>query len=1073
MDPVSAVGVAAAAVQFLDASIKAYSAFQEIRSSVESSTERNKQLEDNIRAAKDLRGSLISASISHDPMTELAKRCDSKASELLDLLVYVRGVGEHIGSIRVARRAFSKGKQIEKLHSSLAEDRVVLDQMISQKILSSIDDLTLAQSKEFMNLNSFAQKLISDLVEQRKAQQINNDILAGKVDSFHSDMQLRFSDADRTMMREKVLESLFFPEIYLRRGEIKEPAPNTLKWLFESYAESSDGDRSQQRWSNFRQWLREDTSMYWISGKAGSGKSTLMAHIVNDERTLHDLDIWRQGHELKVLSFFFWRAGTRLQNSVLGLLRSLLYQLCRSQPLITDNILTRLSSPIGMIPIWTERSLLDHITKAVQSSTGFRFCVFIDGLDEYTGCYNDLVDHINLLQEFGNLKICASSRPELELVNKLQGLKQLRLQDLNRGDIQHFVQGSLGKTQLDQKERTDLAKQIVQRAEGVFLWASLVTQSLLKGIMAGDDQDIIQKRLNSLPEDMEQLFKRMLKDVDVVYQESLALYVQLKMIEREFDLDPFTISIIAILQLQKRIDSYEQFANECEKTELWITTRSAGLLEVCDHWAEDWKGHWEDDQEEEWEGWKTKFINNKPNFMPVADGLDRCRCAKNEPYPAMFKYDSRAMWWIHRSAFEFFSNLGEKASSFEPVLSREALFRKISESYISHLLAAPSCKVDYYIMAMVVRLRTFLEFVSKWYNEYPTTASALLDNMFSLCKRLEKTELLGAETYLWFHPGTDDFTGEIAFWSECAYTKNWPYISSRMGCISKRTDGSFLVAHLLAISVRWMPEGFDSLTETLLRLILQRLEIGGVDQTTAYKFIASAAQHCGYGPLLLGSFFVCASWREGVLDTSVSIMSRLIYIFSLPLINGPSSGLAFSFPVKKLPESFLTLMEITDLYVAPNLKLKQMSVQISANAWTQFCYSLSENEHDNRHGDCIEKLLISAIQVPRSVKLFCVPSFKKRPIPSTKYSATLQPVVELKDSQFISLHPSTTASSQLFSLFKCFDFTQSIEFYMTADSCKRREVCELLLQEIKSAELGLDGSQQLVAAACIQAGLLD
>ncbi|TRX89796.1 hypothetical protein FHL15_009386 [Xylaria flabelliformis] len=1124
MDPVSALGVAAAALQFLDASsdgdgllltreiaVKAYTAFQEIRSSAESSTERNKQLEDNIRAAKNLRSSLISASTSQrtaDPVTELTTRCASKSDELLTLLEYVRGSGKDISSIRATFRAVKKGKHIEKLHSSLTEDRVALDQMISQKLLSSIDLLTVVQSNEFAHLSSSVQKLIGDLVEQRIAQQANHDILAGKLDSVRSDMQLRFSDADRTMMREKVLESLFFPEIYQRRSEIKEPAPNTLGWLFapeseasstssveserynesdsdseqgsendsawESDTESNDECRSQPLWSNFRQWLREDTSMYWISGKAGSGKSTLMSHIVNDQRTLHDLNIWREGHELKVLSFFFWRAGTRLQNSVLGLLRSLLYQLCLLQPLIADNILARLSTPVGMIPIWTERSLLDHITMAVQTSIGFRFCVFIDGLDEFTGPYDDLIDHINLLQGFGNLKVCASSRPELELANKLRGLKQLRLQDLNWGDIKHFVQGSLTKTQLDQKERIDLAKQIVGRAEGVFLWASLVTQSLLKGIMAGDDQDIIQTRLNSLPADMEQLFERMLKGVDVVYHKSLALYVQLKIIEREFNLDPFTISIIATLQLQKRISSYEQFVNQCEKTELWITTRSAGLLEVYDYPKDPQK-----ERKEDWKRCKTKFINNKPHFMLVADSLlDRCRCAKDEAYPAMLEYEKRSTRWIHRSAFEFFSNLSEKIPSFKPVLSREALFRKISASYISYLSAAPSCMVDELLTdetLMVLRLRTCLRFVSKWYNEYPTTASVLLDNMFSLYTRLEKDELWGAETQEWFDPDTDDFTAEIAFWSECVATENWPYISSRIGCISKRTAGSLVVAHLMAMSMDYMQERFDSLAETLLRLTLQRLEVGGVGQTPTYKCIASAAHYDSYSTApLLGGCFICASWREVVLDTPVSIMSRLIHIISRPLFyrESPRFDINFSLFSKKLPEPFLTLIEITHLYVAPNLKLKRMSVQISAHAWARFRYSLLEREYD-RSNDRIEKL-ISAIQVPRGVKLLCVPSFKKRPSPITHFFTGWEQVVELKDSQFVSFHPSTATSSQLLSLFKCFLSTPDPEFHMTPDSYKKREeVCDLLLQEIKSAKLGLDGSQQLVAAACIQAGLLD
>ncbi|KAI1738250.1 hypothetical protein F4680DRAFT_450330 [Xylaria scruposa] len=1115
MDPVSALGVAAAAVQFLDASIKAYSAFQEIRSSAESSTERNKQLEDNIRAAQNLRGSLISASTSQgttDPVTELTARCASKADELLSLLEYVRGFGKNISSIRATLRAVKKGKQIEKLHSSLAEDRVALDQMISQKLLSSIDILTVAQSKEFSNLSLFVQRLIGDLVEQRKAQEVNNDILAGKLDSVRSDVQLRFSEADRIMMREKVLESLFFPEIDQRQSEIKEPAPDTLEWLFgptseagstssgesEWYTEpdfdseegsendsASDEGRSQPPWSNFRQWLREDTSMYWMSGKAGSGKSTLMAHIVNDSRTHHDLKIWSEGNELKVLSFFFWRAGTRLQNSIFGLLRSLLYQLCRSNPLLLDNIFARLSSPIGIIPIWTERSLLEHITKAVQSSPGFRFCVFIDGLDEYKGPYDDLIDHISQLQEFGNLKVCASSRPELELVNKFRRLKQLRLQDLNQGDIEYFVQRALTKTRLSLQERTELAKEVIRRAEGVFLWASLVTQSLLKGIMAGDDREFIQKRLNSLPGNMEQLFERMLMDVDVVYRDSLARYVELMMIQQELYLNnkPFAIAIIATMQLEKKINSYEEFANECKNTELWITARSAGLLEIVDFGpTEEYKLAWKNSE--------TKFIDNKPNFMPVNDGLNRCRCAENEPYPAMLKYENRSMKWIHRSAFEFFSNPSEKILWFELGQSREALLQKLSESYISYLIAAPSSEINYSSMTLR-RLSICLRFVSSWYDSYPTTASDLLDNISSLYTQFKPDEFFNVASQSLSDPNVLNCTAEVVFWDGCAETGKWSYISSRIHRISKMTAGGSIIAHLLAVLVSRKTGGdfddlIDSLLEALLHLAVQKLENGAAVHATAYKCISATPR---YGVMFEDSrlgYFVCASWREGILDGSDMIMKRIAYIISvltMTALHGTRLRCLRLFV--ETPEPLFTLLEVTDLYVAPDLGLEHISVQISAKAWAQYCHTVLLTEKEVEDGDRYIKMS-TAFQVPRVVKILCVPSFTKHQ-PSASITDFEEiylerrryPFVEvkdsLKDSQFVSLHPSSTTSDQLLKLFKfIMTFDDNFRFRIASNTLQqRKEVCELLLREIKSAEQGLDDGQQLIAADCLRAGLLD
>jgi ABC-type lipoprotein export system ATPase subunit len=49
---------------------------------------------------------------------------------------------------------------------------------------------------------------------------------------------------------------------------------------------------TQLSWSNLSHWLKEGDGVYWINGKAGSGKSTLMKHIVDDPRTCSYLDSW-------------------------------------------------------------------------------------------------------------------------------------------------------------------------------------------------------------------------------------------------------------------------------------------------------------------------------------------------------------------------------------------------------------------------------------------------------------------------------------------------------------------------------------------------------------------------------------------------------------------------------------------------------------------------------------------------------------------------------------------------------------------------------------------------------------
>lgn len=95
------------------------------------------------------------------------------------------------------------------------------------------------QTAEFAALNSIAQRLVKELVEQRKAQEDNQAALIGRIDDVYGQIQRRFEDADRSKERDALLKSLWFPEIDLRQKDIRGPAQNTLGWLFEPKGKAS------------------------------------------------------------------------------------------------------------------------------------------------------------------------------------------------------------------------------------------------------------------------------------------------------------------------------------------------------------------------------------------------------------------------------------------------------------------------------------------------------------------------------------------------------------------------------------------------------------------------------------------------------------------------------------------------------------------------------------------------------------------------------------------------------------------------------------------------------------------
>lgn len=116
-----------------------------------------------------------------------------------------------------------------------------------------------------------------------------------------------------------VLAALFFRKMNIREAQVQEAYKDTFSWIF------NDPKEHHKRWSNFKLWLQQEGGCYWIAGKAGCGKSTLVKFLASDNRTKAALEQWTNSDELMTATYFFWMAGTALQKNQEGLLRSLLH----------------------------------------------------------------------------------------------------------------------------------------------------------------------------------------------------------------------------------------------------------------------------------------------------------------------------------------------------------------------------------------------------------------------------------------------------------------------------------------------------------------------------------------------------------------------------------------------------------------------------------------------------------------------------------------------------------------------------------------------------------------------------
>lgn len=328
------------------------------------------------------------------------------------------------------------------------------------------------------------------------------------------------------VIEDTILASLRFPSMNDRYDGIEEAFQETFDWIF------SKPNPTTQPWDDFSKWLSEGDGIYWINGKAGSGKSTLMRYVYEDPRTMRLLETWAGSPQnLVTVGFFFWKSGVPDQASQLGLLRSLVYALLSKrrkpiQQLFPDEwqILARRAkvNPSHwhlqqQEQTWSMRQLKNCLISLLASDLlDCQVCIFVDGLDEYNG---DLADAIQLFKRIASpkVKICVSSRPWIEFHEGFKFVPSLRLQDLTFDDIRLYVDGVFGRddrmialAEGAPKEASHFVNEIVAKANGVFLWVKLVVTSILNGLTNGDRMSELQQRLDELPSDLKRLYVHML-----------------------------------------------------------------------------------------------------------------------------------------------------------------------------------------------------------------------------------------------------------------------------------------------------------------------------------------------------------------------------------------------------------------------------------------------------------------------------------------------------------------------------------------------------------------------------------
>ncbi|KAI0145095.1 hypothetical protein GGR57DRAFT_494749 [Xylariaceae sp. FL1272] len=540
----------------------------------------------------------------------LCRQCDEVARELLGKLEQLKpklkdGKLSRSDTIYKALLGVWSQSEMDSLHRRLQAIIVNIERHLAadsrDRLFERLDQMEFENRRleahrtdEMSQLKKVFGDLFADLGQRLQKDQFRSETVIALLQAT--------TEGSHLSMEQIILEQLRFDTMEDRHEGIHEAHVHTLKWVFDAPGQHSA--------ASFNDWLTSKDGIYWISGKPGSGKSTLMKYLASHPRTSEAMKGWAGGNKLVRADFFFWNSGKdSLQKSQEGLLRSILYQILRQCPDLirvaypniwgthgTTGYVSDISksSTVSLSEIGLRDTLQKVSKEATESQT--KFCFFVDGLDEYHGKPANAIELVEDLRSLFNAKMCLSSRPWNPFEEKFGKLDtaKLYMQDFNTTDITAYINHTFEKDEnfqdLEDKDTVgaELIKEMADASNGVFLWVFLVVRSFQDGLVNGDRISDLRRRLEELPKDLNDYFRSILEsDVDDFYhsQSALMFFVTLEAAE-ELPLMAYWFMLVEdpeyAVSLERKALSMQQVSKRMRQMRKGLNASCKGLLEVQD-----------------------------------------------------------------------------------------------------------------------------------------------------------------------------------------------------------------------------------------------------------------------------------------------------------------------------------------------------------------------------------------------------------------------------------------------------------------------------------------------------------
>ncbi|KAJ4859813.1 NACHT domain-containing protein [Trichoderma breve] len=274
--------------------------------------------------------------------------------------------------------------------------------------------------------------------------------------------------------------------------------------------------------NTFNRWRYDDkNTLLWIKGDPGKGKTMLLSAIIDELTPSTKLAKPIDRANKKFLSYFFCQGTDSRINNATVVLRGLIYLIIIQEPSLISYVLERYNHAGKDLFLdanaWVA---LSEILQNILRDQKVRDIVFVvDALDECETDSDKLLDLITRYTSLPHVRWLVSSRNILNIQQKLQpyvsqGILSLELKR-NAETVSNAVEiyiehriSCLHSIKHNQGQRDELRDILRQKANGTFLWVSLVVKEL-EDVQSWEVMEVVKE----MPTDLTAVYRRMASQI--------------------------------------------------------------------------------------------------------------------------------------------------------------------------------------------------------------------------------------------------------------------------------------------------------------------------------------------------------------------------------------------------------------------------------------------------------------------------------------------------------------------------------------------------------------------------------